>query len=72
MEALSILYRLKKFCHYCFAGEVSIITDHKPLVAICKKDVATLSQRIQQILLRIHQYRVRIIYKPGPYVFITG
>ena len=42
-----MLHGLEKFCHYCFAREVSIITDHKPLVAIFKKDYATLSQRIQ-------------------------
>ena len=46
-EAQGILYGLEKFHHYCFAREVSIITDHKPLVAIFKKDVATLSQRLQ-------------------------
>ena len=34
-----------------------------------KKDVATLSQCIQCILLKIHQYRVQIIYKPGPEIF---
>ena len=44
--------------------------DHKPLVAIFKKDIATLPQRFQQMLLRIHQYRVRIIYKPGRDLFI--
>ena len=42
-EALGILQRLGKFCHYCFAREVSIITDHKPLATIFKKDIATLS-----------------------------
>ena len=47
-----------------------VITDHKPLVSICKKDVATLSQRIQHILLKIHQYRVQVIYKAGPDIFI--
>ena len=43
-EALGILNGLKKFHHYCFAREVSIIMCHKPLVAIFKKDAATLSQ----------------------------
>ena len=38
-EALGILHGLKKFHHYCFAREVSII--------IFKKNIATLSQRIQ-------------------------
>ena len=48
-----------------------IITDHKPLVATLKKDMATLSQCIQCIMLKIHQYRVQILYKPGPEIFIA-
>ena len=30
-----------------------------------------LSQHIQHILLKVHQYRVQIIYKPGPEIFIA-
>ena len=67
-EAPGIL-QSQKFNHYCFPRDVNIISDHKPLVTIFKKDVETLSQRIQWILLRIHQYRVRILYKPGPEFF---
>ena len=36
-----------------------------------KKDIAILSQWIQWILLGIHQYRVEILYKPGPKIFIA-
>ena len=43
-EALGILHGLKRFFHHCFAREVSITTDHKSLLAIFKKYVATLSQ----------------------------
>ena len=68
-EALSILHGLKKFHQYCFAREVYIITNCKPLVAIFKKDVATLLQCIQCILLKIHQNKVQILYKPGPKIF---
>ena len=50
-EALGILHELQKVHHYCFAREVLIITNHKPLVAIFKKDMATLSQCMQCILL---------------------
>ena len=67
---LGILHGLEKFQHYHFAREVSIITDHKALVAIFMKDIATLSQQIQCILLRIHQYRGRILYKLGQEIFI--
>ena len=41
-DMLAMLHGLEKFHHYCFGREVSIITDHKALVAIFKKDVATL------------------------------
>ena len=70
-EALGILHGLEKFHHYCFSREVLIIMDHKPLVAMFKKDVAMLSQHIQHLLLKIHQCRVQIIYKPGPDIFIA-
>ena len=46
-EVLGILHGLEKFNHYCFVREVSIIPEHKPLVAIFKKEVATISQGIQ-------------------------
>ena len=70
-EALGILHGLEKFHHYCFGREVLVITDHKPLVSMFKKDLATLSQCIQHILLKIHQYRVQIIFKHGPEIFIA-
>ena len=60
-KALGILHGLAKFHHNCFGKEVLVITDHKLLVSIFRKDIATLSQRIQCILLKIHQYRVQVI-----------
>ena len=64
-EALGILHGLEKFHHYFFAHEVHVTTHHKPLVAIMGKDVATLSQYLQSIILCLHQYRVCILYRPG-------
>ena len=43
-EALGILHGLERYCHYCFAREVSIITNHKPLVAIFKKCCNTVTK----------------------------
>ena len=44
-----------------FARFVNVITNYKPFVAIFKKDLATLSQWLQCILLRILQYEIHII-----------
>ena len=53
-ETLGILHGLGKFHHYCLAREVYVITNHKPLISIFEKDVAMLSQWMQQIFLKIH------------------
>ena len=70
-EALDILHGLEKFHHCCLTREVSIITDHNLVVVIFKRDMATLLQRLQGILLRIHQYRVNMTYEPGPDLFMA-
>ena len=60
------------FHHYCFAHEVSVITNHKPFIAIFKKDIASLSQRLQQIPLHIPKYRIIILYKPALQLYIAN
>ena len=40
-ETVDIQHCLEKLHHYCFASKVSVIKDHRHLVAIFKKDVAT-------------------------------
>ena len=69
-EALGTAHGLGKFKCYCFIREICIITDHRPLVAIFNKDVATLSQLLQHIIPRIHQYKLHFIYKPGQNMYI--
>ena len=70
-EALGILHGIDKPDHYCFAKEVYLITVQKTLLAIISKDVATLYQHLQLIMLHIHQYRLHILYKPGPNLYIA-
>ena len=48
-----------------------MITDHKLLATIFRKDDASLSHRLQRILLWIHQYNIRILYKLRKQLFIT-
>ena len=72
MKALDIVHGLEKFHNYCFTRETGIITNTKPLTTIFKTDEVTPSQRLQSILLRIHQYTARINNKPGPDLFIAN
>ena len=69
-ELLDRLHGPEKLHCYYFISEVSMITDHKQLVAVFKKDVASLSHSLQRIELQIHQYSTPILNKPGPQEFI--
>ena len=48
-----------------------MINDYKLLVDIFKKDVTNLSHTLHRILVYIHQYNIRNLYKPGPHLFIA-
>ena len=70
-ETLGICQVSKKFHHYHLSREVNVISDHKSLVAIFRKDVTMLSQQLQCILLRIHSYQTFILHKQGPGLHIV-
>ena len=66
-EVIGIILVLEKFYQYCFAREVSIIIDHKQPVTTFKNHIVTLPTH----LVRIHQYRIRILYKLRTDLFMT-
>ena len=70
-EALGILHALEKFRYFVFGRPVTVITDHQPLVNILQKDVATATPRLQRLLLKIHNYNVKIVYKKGSQMYIS-
>ena len=59
-EVPGTLHCLEIFLHYCLAHNLRMITDHKPVVTTYRKDVVTLSQQLQSVLLCMQQYRIHI------------
>ena len=63
-----MFHSLEEFHHYCFAHEESIIMYDTMLVSNLEKDAASLSHKLEIILIRIHQYNMKILYKPEPHI----
>ena len=61
----ALVYGLEKFHHYTFGRDVSIITDHKPLVAIASKPLSKAPRRLQNLLLRAQKYSFDLKWQPG-------
>ena len=65
-EALSLIYGLRKFHQYLYARNFTIITDHKPLLAILgpKKNIPTLAAaRMQRWALLLSAYQYNLEYR---------
>jgi hypothetical protein len=66
-EALAIVWSVKKFYLYLKGNRFTLITDHKPLVAIfgCKKGLPVLSStRLLHYALTLQAYQFDIQYRP--------
>ena len=67
-EALAIVFGIKKFHHYLFGREFTVLSDHQPLQHIfsASRPVPTMaSARIQRWALTLSAYKFQIRYKPG-------
>ena len=51
--------------HHVYVQKVILWTDHKPLVSILQKPLASVFKGLQCLLLRLQQYDCKIYYKPG-------
>lgn len=71
-EFLAIVFACHKFHNYIYGRKVNIITDHKPLVSIMKKDMHKInSVRLQRIKIRLMRYRLNVSYVPGKFLYIA-
>lgn len=71
-ELLACVYACEKFYTYIYGrNNVTIETDHKPLVSIINKPIASAPARLQRMLLRLQLYSFNLVYKPGKYLFIA-
>uniref|UniRef100_A0A0K0FFN6 RNA-directed DNA polymerase n=1 Tax=Strongyloides venezuelensis TaxID=75913 RepID=A0A0K0FFN6_STRVS len=63
LEGIAILFALKTFRPYIYGLRTTIITDHKPLLALLRnKELKNALQRLQTAIM---EYDLEIIYQPG-------
>ena len=59
---------VKKFHQYIYGTDITVCTDHKPLLGLFGESraiPALASSRIQRWLLTLAAYRYKLVYKPG-------
>ena len=64
-KLLGMVGGLEKFNYFTFGRPVTVLTDHKPLIAISKKSLVNAPPRLQRLLLRLANYNVELQWIPG-------
>lgn len=73
-ELFAILYACTKFHYFIFGqfmNDVTIETDHKPLISIFKKPLIEAPARLQRMLIMLQPYSFRLIYKKGKELYFA-
>lgn len=65
---MGLVYGFEKLYSYVYGLPTLVAeTDHKPLIAIIKKNLSEMSTRIQRQMMKLQHYDVNLIYIPGKY-----
>lgn len=67
-----MVFGLTQFHEYMYGQQVIAETDHKPLIAIAKKDFYEMSPRMPHIMMRLQRYDLTHKCKPGPKLVLIG
>jgi len=71
-EFLAVVFACKKFHNLIYGKKVIVQTDHKPIVAIMKKNIADIgSNRLQRLKLKLVNYDLDVHYIPGKYLYVA-
>ena len=70
-ELLAQVSGLERNHQYVYGRKVILYTDHKPLVSISSKPLASAPKRLQRLLLRLQQYDAEIRYRPGREMYLA-
>ena len=64
-ELLAVVFACERLNHCTTTYRVKVETDNEPLTSIWKQSIASTSNRVQRLLLRLLQYDIDIQYLPG-------
>lgn len=70
-ELLAVQFGLLRFRQYVYGQEVVVESDHKPLIGLIDKPIASCTPRIQRMRLQLQRFSITLVYKPGKELFIA-
>ena len=64
-ELLAVVFACTKLKNYICAKQVTVETDHQPLISITKKPLSAAPARLQRMLMRLQSHDIHLVYRKG-------
>ena len=58
-------FGMQRFHTFLYGREFNVTTDHRPLVMIANKPIASAPPRLQRMLIQLHEYNFTMTHRPG-------
>ena len=71
-KLLAQVFGMEDNHQHVYVQKVILWTDHKPLVSISQKPLASVFKRLQCLMLWLQQYDCEIYYKPGKEMLLAN
>ena len=70
-EMLGVVFSVLHFKHFTYGREIHIITDHKPLITLFAKNLATTSPRLSHMLIKNLDYVILLHHQEGSKIHLS-
>jgi len=71
-EMAAVVFAATRFHAYIYGkADVTIATDHRPLISIYKKSLTSAPRRLQRMLLQLQKYHFQLVYVPGTQLVVA-
>lgn len=65
-ELLAIVFACQRFHYFLYGREFRVESDHKPLETLVKRDIDSVTMRLQRMFMFLLKYpQMTVVYKPG-------
>ena len=65
-EMLGVVFSVLHFKHFTYGCHITVITDHKPLITLFRKNIAASSPKmLSKMLIKIIDFQIDLLYQEG-------
>ena len=69
---LGVVFSVLHFKHFTYEYHITVITDHKPLITLFKKNIAASSPRLFQMLIKINEFQIDLQHQEGSKMHLSN